>query len=153
MNAENANFLPVELMIEVPEVDDQHAELFARLAHLKDLCIEQNCLPVKEADELFEALCVHCDTEERLANEAGIDFSMHAFKHQKMLRGIYRTLQEVRDGRMDVFSLIRFIEYWFERHIIEDDKPLGMQLQFCPTHAFQPQRGEHSMALQLAHAG
>lgn len=153
MNAENANFLPVELMIEVDEVDDQHAELFARLAHLKDLCIEKNGLPVKEADELFAALCLHCDTEERLANEAGIDFAMHAFKHQKMLRGIYRTLQEVREGRMDVFSLIRFIEYWFERHIIEDDKPLGVQLQSEVTQGFQPQFGERSMAPQLAHAG
>lgn len=153
MNAENANFLPVELMIEVDEVDDQHAELFARLAHLKDLCIEKNGLPVKEADELFAALCLHCDTEERLANEAGIDFAMHAFKHQKMLRGIYRTLQEVREERMDVFSLIRFIEYWFERHIIEDDKPLGVQLQSEATQGFQPQFGERSMAPQLAHAG
>lgn len=134
MNAENAIYLPIELLIDVPEIDDQHAELFARLEQLKVHCIDMNCMPLDEADALFTALSIHCETEEHFAKKAEIDFSTHAFKHQKMLRGIYRTLQEVRDGRMDVFSLIRFIEYWFERHIIDEDKPLGVLLQASTSH-------------------
>jgi len=129
MNAETSFFLPDALIINVPAIDDQHAGLFARLAHLKDLCIESNCLPSVEADTLLECLSVHCATEEYMAAQVGLDFAEHAQKHQKMLKAIARTLHEVKEGRTDVFSLIRFIEYWFERHISEEDRPLGRNLQ------------------------
>ena len=29
----------------------------------------------------------------------------------------------------DVFGLIRYVEYWFERHITEEDKGLGESLR------------------------
>jgi hemerythrin-like metal-binding protein len=129
MNANIATFLPEALLIDVPEVDEQHANLFASLAHLKDRCIELNCLPPDDAAQLLEALTVHCATEESLAKHAGLDFAVHAKKHSEMLKGIGKTVNEVQQGRMDVFSLIRYIEYWFERHITEEDKPLGLSLK------------------------
>lgn len=129
MDAEVANYLPDALMVNVPAIDQQHAELFARLAHLKTVCIEANCLPSTEADALIEALNVHYATEESFAKQASLDFSIHAEKHSRMLNGIVKTLNQARDGHMDIFSLIRYVEYWFERHITEEDKHLGQQLQ------------------------
>lgn len=129
MNANIAIFLPEALFIDVPEVDEQHATLFASLARLKDRCVELNCLPADDAAELIEALTVHCATEESLAIQAGLDFTIHAHKHLEMLKGIVKTVNEVQEGRMDVFSLIRYVEYWFERHIMEEDKGLGLRLQ------------------------
>lgn len=140
MNSETAFFLPDLLLVNVSQIDEQHAELFARLAHLKDLCIESNCLPEAEADGLYQALNIHCATEEQLALQAGIEFSAHAAKHGKMLKAIGHTLEEVKQGRTDVFSLIRFIEYWFERHIREEDQPLGVRLQEGPASSCRGER-------------
>lgn len=129
MNADHAVFLPDALVINVPEVDEQHAGLFASLARLKDRCVESNCLPAEDAARLLEILRVHCATEEALAREAGLEFSMHAAKHQQMLKGIAKTLDEVREGHTDAFSLIRYLEYWFERHIREEDIGFGLRLR------------------------
>lgn len=129
MNADHAVFLPDALVINVPEVDEQHAGLFASLARLKDRCIESNCLPAEDAAKLLEVLRVHCATEEALAREAGLEFSVHTAKHQQMLKGIAKTIEEVHEGHTDAFSLIRYLEYWFERHIREEDIGFGLRLQ------------------------
>lgn len=129
MSAVAPAFLPEALHIDIPEIDNQHAALFSRLADLKALCIEANALPEAEADALMLILREHCATEERLAIASGLDFSLHAIKHEKMLKSIAKTLADVREGKTDVFSLIRFLEYWFERHISEEDKVLGRHLQ------------------------
>ncbi|UCV01827.1 bacteriohemerythrin [Dechloromonas denitrificans] len=145
MNDQIAVFLPDSLVVNVPEIDEQHAELFARLASLKSLCIEANCLPSDQAEALLEALRIHCSTEEAFAERAGLDFTVHANKHRTMLKGIEKTLAQVRQERMDIYSLIRYIEYWFERHIREEDIDLGAELQqrIFPTReqAFPAQLG------------
>lgn len=129
MNDQIAVFLPDSLVINVPEIDEQHAELFAGLARLKSLCIEANCLPSDQAEALLETLRIHCSTEEAFAERAGLDFTVHAAKHRAMLKGIEKTLAQVRQERMDIYSLLRYIEYWFERHIREEDIELGLELQ------------------------
>lgn len=128
MDHESAAFLPEALILDIEEIDDQHAGLFARLAHLKEHCIEANGLPPGEGCALLEALRDHCATEEQLAVEAGIDFSMHANKHQAMLSCIGHAIEQVLIGKNDAFSLIRYLEYWFERHIHDEDVPFGEQL-------------------------
>lgn len=140
MKADHAIFLPDALLINVPEIDEQHAGLFASLAQLKDRCIESNCLPAEDAAKLLEILRAHCATEEALAREAGLEFSSHTAKHQQMLKGIAKTLDEVSEGHTDAFSLIRYLEYWFERHIREEDIGFGRSLQDsgAPMAARQP---------------
>lgn len=129
MNDETRAFLPKSLIIDIPEVDDQHAALFARLANLKMHCVDVHDLPLGELDELMQTLRAHCATEERLAHEAGLDFSCHALKHEKMLGAIAKAIAEVGEQKTDVFSILRYIEYWFERHIREEDQNLGYRLQ------------------------
>lgn len=138
MNALSSPFLPLALLLDVPEIDDQHAGLFWRLASLKSHCIEQNALPHGEVDALLHALREHCATEEEMAVEAGLDFAAHAEKHAKMLQQIEKMLLQVSEEKADVFSLIKFLEYWFERHIQEEDKHLGRCLQQAPYPNFRP---------------
>ena len=63
----------------------------------------------------------HCDSEAGLAAAAGVDFTKHKQKHQAMNTGIHKMINEVLNERLDVFSLISYVDYWFERHILEED--------------------------------
>jgi hemerythrin len=131
MNTGFSSHLPRSLIIDVPEIDRQHDELFSELATLKSMSIEQNSLPLERAEALFDLLVEHCATEERLALDAGLDFRVHREKHARMLKGIRKMLNEVEHEMLDVFTLIRYIDYWFERHISEEDKGLGVALQLA----------------------
>jgi len=121
-------FLPESLILKVPEIDSQHQALFAQLVEIKAICVEENYLPLARAEELMLALQAHFNTEERLAFGAGYDFAEHARKHEKMLAAIRKGISKVSDGSKDVFGLLRYVEYWFERHIAEEDKALGARL-------------------------
>lgn len=122
-------FLPRELLVDVPAIDRQHDELFTRFEALKAICIEQNALPIAEAEALIDALEVHFATEEKFALDAGVDFGRHGEKHRRMLASVRKMLANVIAGELDAFSLIRYLDYWFERHIREEDKALGRSLQ------------------------
>lgn len=128
MVSDTAYFLPDSLILAVPEIDDQHRELFAKLAEIKAICIEENCLPEASAEALLDFLQVHFATEERLAKAAGFDFSKHAAKHEIMISAIRQGIAKVKIGKKDVFGLLKFVEYWFERHIAEEDLLLSKVL-------------------------
>ena len=122
MDNRSFSYLPGALVINVPEIDAQHADIFERLASLKVSCIDHNAYMQEEADELFVTLVEHFETEARLAREAGVDFRRHGEKHLAMLHGIRKRLDEMEHPEADVYGLIRYIEYWLERHIREEDK-------------------------------
>lgn len=136
MNRDAATYLPSSLVIDIEEIDSQHADLFFRLAGLKMLCIETNDFPSDAATTLLDILSEHCATEERLAAISGVDFSAHAEKHQKMLAAIDKAVDEIHEHKIDVFSVLRYIEYWFERHIVEEDLHLGRHLRQASPHPF-----------------
>jgi len=125
MNQLSYRFLPTPLLIGIPEVDAQHDDLFRRLVVLKGICLSEGRLPQAEADALLAALAVHYATEEQVAAAIGMDFAGHARAHREMLQMLTKSLNEVVDGRADVFSTLRYIEYWFERHIAQEDVHLG----------------------------
>lgn len=134
MTDPHRHFLPAELVVNIALMDDQHAYLFARLEALKSLCIAQNALPKPEAEALYQTLVEHCDSEAALAKAAGLDFQQHDLKHRAMLAGIRKMINEVLHERLDVFSLIRYVDYWFERHILDEDKHLGAALEGKHRH-------------------
>jgi len=113
--------LPPELATGVFDLDELHDGLFRRLAYIKTFCLEANYLPQSLADELLAALEEHYSLEERLASEIGMAFGEHAQHHEQMLLAVGKTLGEVVAGRANVYSLIRYLEYWFERHIADED--------------------------------
>jgi len=125
MNEGDLRFLPTALLIGVGKIDLQHAALFQRLIQLKENFLNNGGLQAAEADGLVQALREHYATEEQLAGEIGMDFATHTDDHRNMLQMISKALSDGVEGRADVFGTLRYIEYWFERHIAQDDKPLG----------------------------
>jgi len=121
--------LPDALVIALPEVDAQHEEIFGRIEALKAACLEGGDVPFEEFESLEAFFEQHFATEERIAQQAGLDFSEHTRIHQKNQRVLKKALEEVRSGTRDAYSFMRYVELWFERHIIEYDQPFAASLR------------------------
>ena len=78
---------------------------------------------------LLDFFATHFATEERIAAEAGLEFADHSRIHDDTLRLLQKALGEVINGAQDVHSFLRYAEYWFERHISEDDRMFISLLQ------------------------
>lgn len=118
-------YLTRELITGFPAVDDQHEALFAGLVKMKQVYAECACLPAAEADHYLALMREHYRIEEALAASAGVDFTAHARQHELVLRAVTKTMHEVVQGRASVPGLLRYLEYWFERHIAHEDLDLA----------------------------
>ncbi len=124
-----AGLLPDALLVGVPEIDVQHEEIFVRIESLKDACFGNDAPPFDDCADLLRFLASHFETEETLARKARLEFSSHTQAHQTNFSALNRALEEVRSGARDVHSFLRYFEFWFERHILDQDKPLGLSLK------------------------
>ena len=122
MDINSRALLPELLILGIPEVDAQHEGIFYRIENLKFLCVESNELPRAAIEDLLIYLREHFRTEEVIAEAAKIDFVEHAELHRQALTTLGRCAALVLNGRRDVFSLLRYLEFWFERHIREEDQ-------------------------------
>ncbi|MFZ2855003.1 MAG: hemerythrin family protein [Rhodocyclaceae bacterium] len=121
--------LPAALVIDHPEVDEQHQEIFTRIELLKVACVDGGYSGISAFDDLLVFIGHHFATEERIAAQAGLEFSRHTKAHHDNLYVLSKALNEVRRGASDVYSFLRYLEYWFERHILEEDKPFAVLLK------------------------
>ena len=128
MNMTNCRMLPELLVLGVPHVDAQHESLFCCIENLKFQCIESNELQLTLFNALLDDLREHFHTEEVIARTAGIDFAEHAEMHRETLETLNAWSDRVRIGQRDIFSFLRYLEAWFERHIREEDQPFAKQL-------------------------
>ena len=131
MNIYLASLLPEALLVDLPEIDTQHEEIFDRIETLKTACFESSYVPIDEFHSLLELFEQHFATEERLAEEAALDFVEHTKVHRDTLRILRKALGEVISGAHDAHSFLRYAEYWFERHITEEDKPFANSVREC----------------------
>jgi len=129
MEIAHAGLLPESLVIDLPEVDAQHEEVFVRIESLKNACFEIDFDPVGDFENLLSYFAHHFATEERIAQQSGLEFSEHIKTHRKSLRVLGKALDEVRSGERDPYTFLRYIELWFERHINDLDKPFAASLQ------------------------
>lgn len=128
MEISSRGLLPELLILGIPEVDAQHEDIFYRIENLKFLCLEQNELPQAVVVDLLDYLREHFETEERIALATGIEFSEHAKMHGQTLTTLTGWATVVFTGQRDVFSFLRYLEVWFERHIRDEDQPFAAQL-------------------------
>lgn len=89
------------------------------------MLLDDPALPVGHIEALLDELRVHFATEQHFAESRGMDFSKHAERHREMLLAVTKALADVLDGQADIFGVLRYVEYWFERHIALEDRPLG----------------------------
>lgn len=128
MSDDTLSFLPLALHIGIEEIDAQHDALFGHLVRLKRLCLNINRLPANEADALLARLRQHFVTEAHYASQAGIDFAAHTQRHQTMLDQVAKALKGASAANTDVFGVLRYVEYWFERHIAQEDQHMADEL-------------------------
>lgn len=136
MQKSKNKYLAINEVLDVPNMDDEHNELFERLDNLKMHSFGCNDVLQQEADALRNCLIKHFQTEQKLADAAGIDFTEHAQLHEKMLGVVTLSLKQIYQGQGDVFALIKYIHVWFERHIQETDARFAARL-----HEFQAKEG------------
>jgi hemerythrin-like metal-binding protein len=120
--------LPAELMLGIADIDAQHEAIFYRIENLKASCLDTGELPDHVADDLLAYLAEHFASEETCAGEAGVDFATHHDKHEATLVALRHWVHRVQSGRTDIFSLLRYLEIWFERHILEEDQPFARKI-------------------------
>jgi hemerythrin len=120
--------LPTALLIDLPEIDVQHEEIFRRIETLKNSSFGSGPVSLDEFHSLLDYLEWHFASEERLARQLGVDFADHTSAHDENLRTLRKALAAVQDGSQDVHSFLRYTEYWFERHINDEDKPFAARL-------------------------
>ena len=126
-----SGLLPEALLIDLPEIDIQHEEIFRRIEVLKETCFGSGPVSFDEFESLLDYLKYHFATEERVAGEVGAGFVDHARVHRENLHALSKAFGEVRDGARDVHSFLRYAEYWFERHITEEDKLFADSVREC----------------------
>ncbi|EXI82812.1 MAG: McHr [Candidatus Accumulibacter appositus] len=124
-----SGLLPKELLIDLPEIDVQHEEIFRRIEMLKSSSFGSKPTSLGEFHSLLDYLEWHFASEERVARQLGVDFADHARIHDENLRTLRKALAAVQDGSQDVHSFLRYTEYWFERHISDEDKPFAARLR------------------------
>ena len=129
MSGPHRQYLAVNEVLDIQEMDEEHNELFKRLENLKEHSFGNQALLREEADNLLEYLTQHFRTEQNLAEKAGIDFAAHAQIHEKMLGVVSLALNEFYLGNGDIFGLIKYIHLWFTRHIRETDSRFAEKLR------------------------
>ena len=124
-----AGLLPEALLIDLPEIDAQHEEIFRRIESLKAACFGSGPVSFDDFASLLDYLEYHFASEERIATAVGVDFAGHATVHRDNLHALQKAFAEVRNGARDVHSFLRYAEYWFERHIAVEDRPFAVSVK------------------------
>jgi hemerythrin-like metal-binding protein len=134
VSARQYAMLPQSLQVNIPEIDVEHDELFVFLKSFKKYCFEHSLIPQEKRIALHRLLVRYFKTEERLAVLPSIDFAGHEYAHEKMLQTVSQTLGQITSNNSDLYSLIRYIGYWFESHILRYDLTLAKCLSTPETH-------------------
>jgi len=125
METNTADMLPQALLIGIPAIDAQHEHIFRSIESLKESSYGSGPESFDDFVSLLTYLEFHFASEEELARTLGIDFFDHSSVHHHNLQSLHRAFDGVRSGARDVHSFLRYAEYWFERHITDEDKPFA----------------------------
>ncbi|MCM8611129.1 hemerythrin family protein [Accumulibacter sp.] len=135
MDLNLSGLLPEALLIDLPEIDAQHEEIFRRIESLKLSCFGSGPVSFADFASLIDYLEYHFASEEGIAKAVGVDFAGHATVHRDNLHALQKAFAEVRNGARDVHSFLRYAEYWFERHIAVEDRPFAASVKNFRAHA------------------
>jgi hemerythrin len=127
--------LPSHLRVNIPEVDTEHNEPFLFLEEFKRYCFEKVLVPLEKRNALRNVLIDHFATEFALAKRSKLDFDLHGKAHANMFKVVSQALDQMSTNNSDLYSLIRYIDYWFEKHILDYDIPMARNI----TDAFKKQ--------------
>jgi hemerythrin-like metal-binding protein len=128
MSSYQYSMLPQNLRTNIHEIDYEHNELFVFLEGFKRYCFASDPLPQAKRDALLQMLASHFETEDNFAKNADIEFSHHERAHINMLDVVLKSLNQMSTKNSDLYGLIRYINYWFEKHILMFDLSLAQNI-------------------------
>ena len=123
-----------QLATNIPEIDDQHKQLFDKINQLYSAIINGGALTeVSETIGFLEDYAdFHFSSEERLMEESSYpDASVHKAEHWKFKQQIEELKTELKDQGVSVQIAVkvqRSIRDWLVTHIRVTDKSLGRYL-------------------------
>jgi hemerythrin-like metal-binding protein len=122
-----------EWYVNFAPIDDDHKQLFGMINRLEKAIIEKDNVDgiATIYDELVDYTQWHFRHEERLMQENRYDgFDKHQKIHNSLSNQVKRTLQDIKDGNLDVSEdLYVFLWDWWYGHIQNVDKPLSKYLK------------------------
>lgn len=121
--------LPDDYFVDYCEIDKQHTEIYAQLAALSAEYLDSGELPVIGFQHLLQLIEQHFAAEEALAAQAAIPFAEHTKVHHDNLQQMRDTFDIVQNGLSDPVAFIRYVDFWFLRHIVLFDKPFVLSLK------------------------
>ena len=134
MTGDHPGPLSDEYFVDYCEIDKQHTEIYALLAVLSVEYMDRGELPVAGFQHLLQLIKQHFAAEEELAAQAAIPFAEHTKVHHDNLQQMRDSFDIVQNGLSDPIAFIRYVDFWFLRHIVQFDKPFALSLKetaFC----------------------
>lgn len=119
------------LSVGVPEIDEQHQELFRRLNQLLEACNQgKGKESVRELVNFLQAYVVeHFATEERLQKQHAFPgYAEHRAKHAEFIRTageLKFTLEEQGPTLPFIIAVNKTVVDWLAQHISKMDKEFG----------------------------
>jgi hemerythrin len=119
------------LSVGVPEIDEQHQELFRRLNQLLEACNQgKGKESVRELVNFLQAYVVeHFATEERLQKQHAFPgYAEHRTKHAEFIRTageLKFTLEEQGPTLPFIIAVNKTVVDWLAQHISKMDKEFG----------------------------
>ena len=129
--------LSAEYLVDHPMIDRQHAEIHSLLSSVTDEYLKTGKLHSQRVQRLLVLIGQHFATEEQLAKKAALPFTEHAKVHNDNLQQMRDSFDLVAEGLSDTTAFLRYVDFWFMRHILQFDKPFAADL-----NAHASKRGE-----------
>lgn len=128
MDDELPECLPEDCLVDNSEIDRQHAQIFGLIASLSASFPRHDPPVFSEFKGLLRLIALHFAAEARMAKKRGVEFSAHAAIHRENLQQMRDALDVVAAGLSDPLAFLRYVEFWFLRHIVQYDRPFAVRL-------------------------
>lgn len=120
--------LPHELTLGIPEIDEQHRQLFALVEALREACAEGK--PDADVNQLFDTLeqevVVHFDFEEELQRKHRYPLrEVHLATHDGFIRDLVHVrgqFESAGNPRAVLLAAIPGVMDWLAAHVKTDDR-------------------------------
>ncbi len=128
------------LVVDIPEMDEQHRGLFAMIGDLDDMLPTLKSDPGNIiakgktralVDALIDFLNVHFEDEEALMRDSGFPlFDEHRGDHMRIMSKIHDHINRM-DGVSyeSTSSLHRYLCHWLANHIAREDKKYAQHVK------------------------
>jgi len=116
-------------MIHIPEIDEQHRNLFEILNTMHAATVEgqEQSAIVKIFDDLIIYTVEHFDTEEKYMHEHKYsNYEDHKKEHDDLTAQAVELQVQFKDGSATVtFELLDFLNGWLNDHTMGTDRDMG----------------------------